>query len=181
MTWLLIGLLFLAAFGPILWLLPNEADKRLSRLRTQARRRGLSVELARLPDPRPRAQDRVSSGGVIKQPVIRCAAYRMAITRPLQDLQPWRVVRGDPEAEMRLHGFLDDMPDGWLAVELDRHGACLYWQEESGDCLQHDGQHDSQLDAVIKLLSGLIGTAVNSQPDQSLEPANLSGKRTART
>ncbi len=161
MTWLLIGLLFVAAFGPILWFLPSERDKRLSKLRMEARRRGLSVELTRLPDPRPRPQDRVSSGGVLKHPIVKCAAYRMLVTRPLEQVQPWRVEPGDAEASKMLADCWDSMPSDWLAVEVDRNGACLYWREEVSDATAHD-----KLDAVVSLLRRLIASARESSEKQ---------------
>ena len=154
MTWLLIGFLFLAAFGPILWLLPSERDKRLSKLRMEARRRGLAVELTRLPDPRPRPHDRVSSGGVVKSPVVKCAAYRMHVPRPLELVQPWRVSPSDASAREKLADYYDSMPSDWLAVEVDRNGACLYWREEVSDATAGD-----KLDAVVGLLGDLIANA----------------------
>lgn len=168
MTWLLIGLLFLAAFGPILWLLPSERDKRLSKLRMEARRRGLAVKLTRLPDPRPRPRDRVSSGGVVKTPIIKCAAYSMHVPRPLEHVQPWRVVSGDTRASEKLADCYDSMPSDWLAVEVDRTGACLYWREEVSDATA-----DDKLDAVVGLLGHLIARAreasekhIESQPKE---------------
>lgn len=159
MTWLVIGLLFLAAFAPILWLLPSERDKRLSKLRMEARRRGLAVELARLPDPRPRPHERVSSGGVVKHPVVKCAAYRMYVPRPLEHTQPWRVESGDSEAASKLAGCYDAMPSDWLAVEVDRNGACLYWREEVSDATAGE-----TLDSVVELLAHLIATKNRPEP-----------------
>lgn len=154
MTWLLIVLLFVAAFAPILWLLPSDRDKRLSKLRMEARRRGLVVELTRLPDPRPRPQDRVSSGGVVKRPMIKCAAYRMHVSRPLEYMEPWSVESSDVEARDRLAECFRLMPCDWLAVEVDRNGACLFWREEVGDA----GAGET-LDAVVSLLGALIAKA----------------------
>ena len=57
MTWLLIILVLVVAFGPVLWLVPSKRDKRLSALRSRARAEGLIVEMRRIPkpDPAPRA------------------------------------------------------------------------------------------------------------------------------
>lgn len=162
MTWLLIGLLFLAAFGPILWLLPSERDKRLSKLRMEARRRGITVELTRLPDPRPRPQDRVSSGGVVKNPIIKCAAYRMHVTRPLDGVEPWRVESDDAGAREKLADCYGSLPSDWLAVEVDRNGACLYWREEVSDATAAD-----RLDAVVGLLRSLIAKAREASEEKT--------------
>ena len=164
MTWLLIGLLFVAAFGPILWLLPSDRDKRLSKLRMEARRRGLGVELTRLPDPRPRPQDRVSSGGVVKRPVIKCAAYRMHVSRPLESIEPFRVESGDAEASDKLAECFRLLPCDWLAVEVERNGACLFWREEVSDA----GSGET-LDAVVCLLEALI-TKARETNERNIEP-----------
>jgi hypothetical protein len=74
MTWLIIGLILLAAFGPVLWLVPSRKDRHLSALREQARLEGLVVELRRLPKLQPSAHERVTAGGRVKKPVQECAA-----------------------------------------------------------------------------------------------------------
>ena len=154
MTWLVIGLLFLAAFGPILWLLPNERDKRLAKLRMEARRRGLGVELTRMTDPRPALRDRVSSGGVVKKPIIKCAAYRMLVPRPLEHIQPWRVESGEAHTSDELVDCSDSLPVDWLAVEVDRNGACLYWREEVSEATMGEA-----LDGIVSLLGDLLEKA----------------------
>lgn len=151
MKWVIILALLIAAFGPVLWLLPKPQDRRLSRLRMAARQKGISVQLARLPDPQPDAQDRVSSGGVVRSPVIRCAGYRLFARRPVPEFKSWRIERDDPEAEVRLGESWCDLPTDWIAVEVDAKGVCLYWREEVTDeSLQ------PRLDTVFRLLKGLL-------------------------
>ena len=149
MTWLLIGLLFVAAFGPILWLMPGPRERCLSKLRLKARARGLVVEMARLEDASPRASDRVSSGGVIKRPVIKCAAYRMHAPRTNGDLTSLHVERDDPQAAALLGEAYADLPHDWLAVERDPHGAALYWRE---------GVSDEMLDEKVATIERLLRT-----------------------
>ena len=151
MQWLTIIVLLIAAFGPILWLMPKPRDRRLSRLRMAARQKGLSVELVRLPDPRPLPQERVSSGGALRSPVIRCAGYRLFAHRPAPHVEPWRVERGDSEAEAKLDKCWSDVPPDWLAIEVDASGACLYWREEVSD--ENLGE---RLDAVSRVLASLL-------------------------
>ena len=57
MTWLLIILVLVVAFGPVLWLVPSKRDKRLSALRSRARSEGLIVEMRRIPKPNPAPED----------------------------------------------------------------------------------------------------------------------------
>ena len=54
MTWLLIILVLVVAFGPVLWLVPSKRDKRLAALRSRARSAGLIVEMRRNRIPPPR-------------------------------------------------------------------------------------------------------------------------------
>ncbi len=133
MIWALICLLFIAAFGPILWLMPGERERRLSKLRLRARQRGLVVEIARIEDTSPRAEDRVSSGGILKRPVIKCAAYRLHAPPSTSPLPPFHVPRDDPQAAARLGDCHGALPKDWLAVERDQHGATLYWREQIDD------------------------------------------------
>ena len=151
MKWLAIIAFMIAAFGPILWLMPKPRDRTLSRLRMAARQRGLTVELARLPDPQPRPQDRVSSGGALRTPIIRCAGYRLFRSRPAQHIGPWRLERGDGSAQTQLAACWSDVPADWLAIEVDANGACLYWREKVSD-----ENLEERLDAVARVLASLL-------------------------
>lgn len=160
MKWFVIISLLVAAFGPILWLMPKARDRRLTRLRMAARQKGISVELARLRDPNPKPQDRVSSGGVVRAPVIRCAGYRRFAERPAPHMKAWRIERGDSDVRERLSQCWELLPKDWLVVEVDAIGACLYWREEvSAENL------DAQLDAVNRVLSSLLRAHVEDATD----------------
>ena len=151
MTWLFIALMFIAAFGPILWLMPGKRERRLSKLRMQARQRGLVVEMTRIEDAAPARGDRVSSGGVVKRPVIRCAAYRRHAPRPLERAEAFRVERDDAGAQAAIGLGFEHLPPDWLAVERDAHGACVYWREQVGD--ETLGQ---RLDGIENVLNALV-------------------------
>jgi len=151
MIWILIGLLFIAAFGPILWLMPGERERRLSKLRLKARQRGLVVELTRIEDPSPQAHDRVSSGGVLKRPVINCAAYRLHAQRMPVELAPFHIACDDPQAAAKIGDGYAVLPRHWLAVERDQHGATLYWREQVDA-----GKLDETIDTIAVLLRGLL-------------------------
>ena len=156
MIWLLIGLLFIAAFGPVLWLMPGPRERRLSNLRLKARQRGLVVEMTRLEDVRPRPQDRVSSGGTIKRPVIKCAAYRLHLPNATEVGEALRIARDDPQAGALLGPWHAHLPSDWLLVERDAHSATLYWREQVGD-----ESLDERIDTIASLLRGL---AAHSPP-----------------
>ncbi len=82
MTWLILLLALVVVIGPVLYLVPSEKDKRLSKLRELARTQGLSVKLSQVAKLDPQADERVSAGGVIKRPSTSCVAYQL----PLQGL-----------------------------------------------------------------------------------------------
>ena len=107
MTWLIIGVILLAAFGPVLWLLPSPRDRHLSALRQQARKEGLVVELRRLPKLDAAPEERVSAGGKLREPLVECMAYSHVLGRRLQMLGAWRVLRYDQEPDEKI-------PQGWI-------------------------------------------------------------------
>jgi len=112
MTWLIIAVVLLGAFGPVLWLVPSRRDRRLAALRSAARQQGLVVELARLPNLAPRAEERVSAGGQRRDAVIECAQYRRVLPAALRGLPSWRLRRGgDPTGAAEL--AVSQWPGRW--------------------------------------------------------------------
>jgi hypothetical protein len=112
LTWLIIGIVLLAAFGPIFWLMPSRRDRRLAAMRLTARQEGLSVDIRHIPKTNPTAQDRVSSGGVIRDPVVECAAYALTFAQPLNRLPVWRLLKAQGAADgPRPNWLFDPVPD----------------------------------------------------------------------
>ena len=157
MTWLLIILVLVVAFGPVLWLVPSKRDKRLSALRSRARSEGLIVEMRRIPKPDPAPEDRVSAGGKVREPVMECASYGLPLARGLKYLPGWRLIRKAPEQgpdpfpdwqyDQRPKGdgrvYLDQvlaeagkllqaLPDDVAALELGGRMVLAYWLEKPG-------------------------------------------------
>lgn len=83
--------------GPLMWLRPTPRDRQLERLRGHARRRGLNVSIREIPDPDPRPQDRVSSGGRLLQPSLNVALYQLPLRLPgsveARHAPVWEVIR----------------------------------------------------------------------------------------
>jgi hypothetical protein len=155
MTWIVISLILLAAFGPVLWLVPSKRDRHLTALRDQARREGLVVELRRLPKLNPSASDRVSAGGRIKNPKVECAAYSRTLGKRLVNISGWRLLRGNGEPQVlpgwefdpelrpnldsgrdvfdaslkKLSGLFEALPGDMIGVELSPRSLTLYWLE----------------------------------------------------
>lgn len=157
MTWVIIIVVLIVAFGPVLWLVPSKRDKRLSAMRSRARSEGLVVEVRRIPKPDPLPEDRVNAGGKVRKPVLECASYGLALPRSLKVLPAWRVVRkaaegtNDPFAEWqydqrpkgegrahldavlaRASEALEALPDDVVALEVSPRMVLAYWLEKPG-------------------------------------------------
>ena len=157
MTWVIIVLVLIIAFGPVLWLVPSKRDKRLSAMRSRARSEGLVVEVRRIPKPDPLPEDRVNSGGKVRNPVLECASYGLALPRSLKVLPAWRVLRKSsddgpdpfpdwqydqrPKGEGRAHleavlimasETLSRLPEDVVALEVSPRMLLAYWLEKPG-------------------------------------------------
>ncbi|MCB1682995.1 MAG: hypothetical protein R3E82_07360 [Pseudomonadales bacterium] len=99
MSWIVIAVVVLAAFGPVLWILPSRKDRRLAALRAKAREEGLVVDLRSLPKRNAAAHERVSAAGQVRDPVVEVAAYTQGLERKLRNLPVWRLQRGEEEGE----------------------------------------------------------------------------------
>ncbi|XOV81910.1 MAG: hypothetical protein ACFHXK_13690 [bacterium] len=83
MTWLIVFLGMVVVVGPIMYLLPNAKDKRLSALRGRARALGMSVQITSIAKLDPSAAERVSAGGRTLQPQTACAGYKLPLGQKL--------------------------------------------------------------------------------------------------
>jgi hypothetical protein len=103
-TALIIGLILLAAFGPVLWILPSRTDRRLSAMRSRARSHGLQVEVTQLPDLDPRPEARVTAGARRLDPVLQCCVYRLGLAPDVRAAPQW-MIRRDAESRAPLPGW----------------------------------------------------------------------------
>jgi len=117
---IVIVLVLLAAFGPILWLLPSRSDRRLAAMRTRARAHGIHVEITLLPDLEADATARVTAGGKRLDPKVQCAAYRLGLRRQARAAPQWRLLRNRAAADGPIDGWQWDSP---------RVDDAAYWQE----------------------------------------------------
>ena len=176
MAWWVIVLLLVAAFGPVLWILPSRRDRLLANLRSGARQRGLLVELSQLPDLAAPLEARVSAGGKPRDPMLACTAYRQPLSRAVNHAPRWRllaVVPGTTPGIRRAAGpvpgwvfdgtaagddryweqcakRLSRLPDVAIGVEADRNQVGVFWRERIGV-----EQIDSMLDSLAEALQGL--------------------------
>gem|GEM_PF-1795921 len=155
MTWVIIGIVLLAAFGPILWLVPSRRDRRLAQIRQAARSEGLTVELRTVPNTHPTAAQRVSAGGAIREPVVSCTGYSHTLRRKLTRLPSVRLLTS-PEAERGpregwefnppvprpqpyltqllavLEPIFAELPDDVIGVEIEPRTLTVLWLEGPG-------------------------------------------------
>ena len=113
--------------GPVLYLVPNAKDKRLTALRMKARGMGLTIQLSSVAKLDPTADERVSAGGKHRDPRIACAAYQLPmgqndLMRGHLTLQPMPTA---PTVSVRevLPGWALTEERNGLWATYDRHGA----------------------------------------------------------
>ena len=152
-----------------MWLLPSKRDRHLAALRQQARLAGLAVELRQLPMLHPSAEDRVSAGGKVRNPVVECAAYSYRLPRRLKLVDGWRLRRDDPgtvvpgwvgdpalanpkaalaEVSQWLVDWLTALPDDAIALELRPSSVDVYWLEKSSHGVESVTSIAAQLAAI---------------------------------
>jgi hypothetical protein len=119
LTWLIIIVALFAAFGPLLWMMPSRADRRLAKMRSRARTHGIHVEITQLDDLAAEPQARVTAGGVKLDPKVMCAAYRLGMRRLARAAPQWKILRKS--------GANDGPIDGWIWATRAL-GDSAYWQ-----------------------------------------------------
>ena len=164
MTWIVIFLALVVAFGPVLYLLPTRTDRRLAALRGEARRQGLVVELRPVRKLNATADERVSAGGRVRSPTHKSVVYGLPLRRALRHVGPWRLLRSAadewvfdsehpvPDSQgppSTLSSFFAALPDDTVAVEYaDRRVSC-YWLEK----FPADGETVESLKTALTRLS----------------------------
>ena len=160
MVWIVIVLVVAAAVGPIVWLMPSKASRRQSALRTAARQAGLIVEIGSVPKLDAEAAERVSAGGVAREPLIDCAVYRLPFPRRLAQAPRWTIFRSELENRFlqgwttlkpptrlpddagaywsKVQAVVDALPGGCLAVESAAQTVGWFGRERIGDASPED-------------------------------------------
>jgi hypothetical protein len=140
------------------------------------------VDIRRLPNPDPTPQQRVSSGGKVRDPVIETASYGYPMKRKLVQLPTWRIVRRAvenqaaadplpgwsydlrPEGEGRDHlspmidltkPLLARLPEDAVAFEVERRVLIVYWLEKPGTNVEMVGELAASLAAYEASLVAL--------------------------
>ena len=196
LTWLIIGLILFAAFGPLVWLVPSKRDRRLAKMRSRARALGIQVELTRLPDVAAQPSARVSAGGLRREPMVSCAAYRLALPRSARAAPQWRLLRG-AESNGPLSGWQWDSPSVGDAQYWERVGAIIAafppdtlacgaqptevacWWRENTTAENAENSVDSLHATLVKLaeLQRLIDAAKRAEDDADEAPEGPDSER----
>ncbi len=169
MDWIIIGVVLLAAFGPVLWLVPSRRDRKLARMRTRARSRGLAVEVTSIADPNPAPEARVSAGGVQRNPVIAGTTYRLDLPRAAPLAAKWALLRAEGAGPAAVAGWRWDdganaagvdwsevaailarLPGDVLRCAADGRGVGCFWRERTSDA-----EAESAVDRLAECLLAL--------------------------
>jgi hypothetical protein len=197
LTWLIIGLILFAAFGPLVWLVPSRRDRRLAKMRSRARALGIQVEMTQLPDVAAPPSERVSAGGRRREPMVSCAAYRLALPRTARAAPQWRLLRGGTEPNGPLPGWGWDSPPAGDVQYWERVGeiiaavpadtlACsaqatevACWWRENATAENAENSVDSLRATLAKLaeLQRLIDAAKRTEDDAEAAPEGPRSER----
>lgn len=122
MDWLIIALVLIVAFGGVAYALPSKLQRRVGRMRLDARKQGLHTSSMTLPDLDADAEDKVTSGGKVKLREQLCVAYDLNYGGGVKNPPSWQL---DRYAKSQL-----PIP-GWLLRNQKHEGVELsdttYW------------------------------------------------------
>ena len=188
LVWIVVGVIVIAAIGPLFWLLPSKRDRLLSELRTEARHSGLVVEVTRVPKIDASAEERVSSGGAAREATIECAAYRLALPKRLPHAPRWLLFKSGRENRylpgwttlapptglpatqqaywQAVGALIDSVPGGCVAVEAAVRHISWYGRERV------DGAAATEVVAGIRdclTALGELHRALNEVPEDDPE------------
>jgi hypothetical protein len=150
MTWLIIILILVIVIGPVMYLVPTAADKRLTGLRAEARRLGLNVQVTSVPKLDPSSDERVTAGGKRLEPRIQCAAYHLMLGENLANVGQLQLLKLPAQPTV----LVNEVAPGW-ALQQDSDAA--FWQRYNagGQGVEH------LLEAVALLPVEALGIAIS--------------------
>ena len=131
LTWLLISVLLLAAFGGVAFILPSKLQRSVAKTRQSARQFGFSISSEVLLDLDAAPEDKVTSGGKVINKTRICVIYELPFENPLATEIRWQLVRYKKS----------DVPlNGWMLKDSVHEGVDLidseYWVLIN-DLIQH--------------------------------------------
>ncbi|MCZ6890736.1 MAG: hypothetical protein O7H39_19770 [Gammaproteobacteria bacterium] len=132
MVWMIIGVVLVAAFGPIFWVMPSRRDRQLARIREEARKLGLNVEVTQIPKLHAAPEELVSASGVARDATLNCSAYRLALHDKAEFAPSWFLLR-DPASREPISGWAEHPKVRTLRMPKDIPKDIEdYWQRVKG-------------------------------------------------
>jgi hypothetical protein len=194
LTWVIIVVALVAAFGPLLWMIPSRSDRRLSKMRARARSHGIQVEITQIEDLAAEPHERVNAAGVKLEPKVMCAAYRLGMRQLARAAPQWKILRkpatnpdanggpiagwiwatkpvGDSAYWQQVGGVLREVPPDTLACTADASEVSCWWRErataEDAEASVDRMHVLLQNLAEIQLLADAEATAADASDDTS--------------
>ncbi len=93
LDWLIIALVLLVGFGGVAYVMPSKFQRRLSQLRLEARKQGIFTSSRTIPDLDADPEDRVTSGGKVRQRENLCVVYDLTYPSSTSNPPTWHLVR----------------------------------------------------------------------------------------
>ena len=163
MFWIFVTTAFLVVFGGMLLVLPSKSERKIGRMRIEARKFGLQTQGIVVTNVNAAAVDRVTAGGRIRTPKVQCIAWEKRYEDEHTDLPTWTLYKSDKE-----HGPIEGyvIEPQLKEVGLEQHSE--YWSEVSQAIEQLPGK-------LVAVRSGLHGIAwigqerLESTPDEFIE------------
>lgn len=160
MTWLFILFVLLLVVSPVMWLKPSPRQRRISVLRTEASKTGLTVKLGKPPlhgikTSMPAYRWRYPQDLPGPDFVLVRDDYASSALKPFAHGWRWRrePLRPLPDAlQGRLKALLERLPQDALVVESHRQALALWWWESQGF-----SRFSTYLEDFVALRDGLAG------------------------
>lgn len=122
MFWILATTAFLMVFGGILLVLPSKHERRVGQMRIDARKSGLQTQGIVVTDVNASAVERVTAGGKIRTPKIRCIAWEKRYSDDYDNIPLWTLYESS-KGSAPIQGFIVEPRLNETGLEHQRE----YW------------------------------------------------------
>ena len=171
---LIIGLVLLAGFGGVFYVLPSKKQRKLSKCRLQARSSGLVVAAVSIPKYDSLPEERVSAGGRRRKPKVLCCSYSLPnyskdpvvptwqIRRSTNSVVPivgWEFADGlpiyvqlsDSQYWLQVGEIIEKLPEYCLALTSESESIAWIGQEKVRDLEGFIEQMKAGLNEIARL------------------------------
>jgi hypothetical protein len=133
MSWIIIIGVFILAAGPLFYLMPTAKDKRLTALRSDARKLGFTIQLDGLLKLDPTPDERVTAGGQTRNTKTQCMRYQLALGQSLNHLSAITLQRIPAHPTVPVTVIIDGwgLPADEASLTKMRDQTLAAWQRQS--------------------------------------------------